>query len=116
MILAHLDWSERAAPILEQMRLREREPYPSELPVLAEQPDIGAAGAIALKAWNATSSERAIGMGVGPIPQSAIDRWCDRHLGRDPIAADFLCDVLRHVDNVVLTREAAKQRMKGATS
>lgn len=115
MILAHLDWSERAGPILEQMRLREREPYPSELPVLAERPDLGAAGSIALRAWNASSSERQIGMGIGPIPQRAIDAWCDRHL-RDPIAADFLTDVLRYVDHVVLSREAAKQRPKGAKS
>jgi len=115
MILAHLDWSTEAAPILEQMRIREREPYPSEAIVLARRPDLGAAGDIALKAWSAASSERSIGFGLGQIPQRAINDWCDRHV-RDPLAAEFLSDALRYVDGVILQREANKARNKGAKS
>lgn len=112
MILAHLDWSEEASEPLRQMRIRDRPAYPSEQEILDRRPDLGAAGAIALKAWGAASSERQIGFGLGPIPQSAIDRWCDRHV-RDAAAAEYLSDALRYVDGVVLQRAAAK---KGPTS
>lgn len=108
MILAHLDWSTEAAPILNQMRIRERAPYESEQAVLNRRPDEAPAVSIGLRAWRAVSSERQIGMGIGPFPQSAIDAWCDRHV-RDPIAAEFLGDALRYVDNVVLERQATKK-------
>lgn len=108
MILAHLDWSTEAAPILRQQRLNELRPdarplADSEREVLDRRPDVDPATSIGLRAWNAASSCRQIGFGIGPIPQTAIDDWCDRHL-RDPIAADFLDGALRYVDNVILER------------
>lgn len=109
MILAHLDWQTEAAPILNQMRIRDRAAYPSELEVFGRKPQSDAATTIGIKAWGAVSSCRQIGFGIGPIPQDAIDNWCDRHI-KDPIAADFLDGALRYVDNVVLEREAAKHK------
>jgi len=107
MILAHLDWSEEASEPLRQMRLRKRPAKPSEQEILDRRPELDEATAIGLRAWRACSSCRAIGWGMGPIPQTAIDAWCDRY-GLDLIAADYLTDALRYVDNVVLERQAAK--------
>lgn len=109
MILAHLDWSSEVAPIRNQMRIYEREPYDSEQQVLDREPPSDPAVSIGLRAWGAASSCRQIGFGLGPIPQDAIDSWCDRHL-RDPQAAEYLEGALRYVDNVVLERESAKHK------
>lgn len=110
MMLAHLDWSSEVAPIRNQLRLRKREPTPSEREALDREPELTADVEIGLKAFNAGSSCRALGYGiVGPIPQTAIDAWCDR-FGLDFVAADLLSDALRYVDNAILEREAAKRR------
>lgn len=109
MILAHLDWSEEASEPLRQMRIRDRAPYPSEQEILDRRPALDESAAIGLRAWRACSSCRAIGWGMGPIPQTAIDAWCDRY-GLDLIAADYLSDAIRYVDNVILERQAARNK------
>lgn len=82
---------------------------------MAREPELDEATAIGLHAWSAVSTCRPAGWGIGPIPQSAIDDWCDRR-GLDLDAADFLSDAIRYVDNLVLERESAKQRAaNGAT-
>lgn len=111
MILAYLDWSEEAAEPLRQMRIRQREAYPSEQEILDRRPSLSADVAMGLKAWEAASSCRSVGWGIGPVPQNAIDAWCDRH-GLSFEAADFLSDAIRYVDGVVLSREAAKRKDK----
>lgn len=107
MILTHLDWQEEASEPLRQMRLRDRPAYPSEQEILDRRPELDADTAIGLRAWRATSSCRSIGWAIGPIPQMAIDAWCDRY-SLDLDAADYLSDAIRYVDNIVLTRKAKK--------
>ena len=118
MIWAHLVWHDEAAPIQQQIGRRERGGKPRELTnaeaeVMGRQPETDEATANGLRAWNAVSTCRQIGWGIGPIPQSAIDDWCDRR-GLDLDAADFLSDALRYVDNLVLERESAKRLANGA--
>ncbi len=113
MIWAHLTWREEAAPIRRQLRLRKREPNSQEREVLERCPPMDAITAIGLKAFNETTTCRQIGFGLGPIPQSAIDAWCDRR-GLDLEAADILADAVRYVDTIFLEREASKHRVNGA--
>lgn len=113
MILAYLDWQDEVAPIFRQLRLHKRQAVESEQEAIDRQPDLEAPElAIGIKAWRASSSCRHIGFGIGPIPQTAIDAWCDR-FGLDLLAADILSDAIRFVDNVVLERQAAAARSKG---
>ena len=113
MILAHLAWQEEAAPILAQLRLRERDATSSERVVLDRRPPSDPAVDAALRAWSAASTCRPVGFVVGPIPQDVIDAWCDRR-GLDLEAADFLSEALRYVDGVVIERAASKRRVSGA--
>lgn len=113
MILEYLDWQDEVAPIFRQLRLHKRQTAESEQEVIDRQPDLEAPElAIGIKAWRACTSSRQIGWGIGPIPQPAIDGWCDR-FGLDLLAADILSDAIRYVDNVVLERQAAVFRAKG---
>jgi hypothetical protein len=114
MIWAHLVWQDEAAPIQRQLDRRDRSSNPraltdSEAEVMERRPELDEATAIGIRAWNAVSTCRSIGFGLGPIPQTAIDAWCDRR-GLDLDAADFLSDALRYVDGCLLEREASKQR------
>lgn len=64
-----------------------------------------------LTAFNALSGDRQIGMGRGPIPWSAIDRYARRH-GYEKEAFELLERLVRAQDDEFLTimHEQDKQR------
>ena len=109
MIAARLAWEEEAAPIRRQLDLRKREPNDSEREVLARRPDSDVAVEIAFKAWREVTTERQIGMIVGPIPASAIDRLCDRW-GLDRDANEVLKAALLFVDDKLMAKAHAKAK------
>lgn len=58
-------------------------------------------------------TDRQLGMAVGPIPWSSIDRWGRRHGCVDPDEFDDLVAIIRAVDSVYLD-EAEKRAKKPA--
>jgi hypothetical protein len=67
-----------------------------------EQPEILEAAEFYWQAFNELSSDRSMGMGLGPIPYSSIRAWADEHgvTGRDDF--DFFHGVIRGVDTEFL--------------
>jgi len=56
-------------------------------------------------AYTRLSTERQLGYGcVGPIPWSAIDRWCDRY-DYDPDIVELFCAVISFVDAETMRRQ-----------
>lgn len=110
MTAAWLAWHEEAAPMLRQLEKRERDPVPKEQEVLEREPELTPATALIARAYNVTSTSRSIGMGgVGPIPQFAIDAFCDRE-GLDLDAAELLSSAVRYLDDQAMIRIADERR------
>lgn len=59
-------------------------------------------------AFNDLSGTRAIGIGLGPIPWTAIDAWARRHRVTDSDDFDLLAAVIAALDaeHLTLTRPA----------
>jgi hypothetical protein len=53
-------------------------------------------------AFNNLTSERSIGMGIGPIPYSAIRRYADDYDMRSRDEFDFFCGIIQGVDTEYL--------------
>lgn len=63
------------------------------------------------KAFQDLSSDRDIGMGVGPIPWSAMHTWASRnHIRGDDFERFVL--VLRGLDNVYMEKQGKKSKGK----
>jgi hypothetical protein len=66
---------------------------------------------VLVRAYAEVSSCRTIGMGMGPIPITAMWEWCDRQLhglGLEPSVAAHVVRVLRIVDSKMVIRLNAK--------
>jgi hypothetical protein len=63
------------------------------------------------RAFQDLSTDRDVGMGVGPIPWLAIHAWAERNYIRGD---DFerLVLILRGLDNIYLEKQAAKDKSK----
>lgn len=93
-----------------QLEKRDRDPLEQEQEVFDREPDLDPATALVARAYNITSTCRAIGMGgFGPIPQTAIDAFCDRE-GLDADAADLLSGAVRYLDGQAMSRLADERR------
>jgi hypothetical protein len=53
-------------------------------------------------AFNNLTSERAIGMGIGSIPYSAIRRYADEYDMRSRDEFDFFCGIIQGLDSEYL--------------
>jgi len=62
--------------------------------------------------WDA-STERQYGMGIGPIPASAIDKAAS-DLGLDDIETEMLTQIMRRLDGVFLSDAGKKMGKPGA--
>jgi len=113
MMMARLAWEEEAAPMLRQLELVGREPVAKEREVLDREPVNDPDVALAMDALHTASTCRALGYGVvGPVPQSAIDAWCDRR-GFDLDSAEYLSAAIRYVDGVRMAKAADLRRQNG---
>ncbi len=101
MMAERLEWEHEAAPILEQLRLRKRETKPFEKEVLDRRPPHDEAVDLGMRALFDLSTCRPVGMGIGPIPITAMWLWCS-HEGLDADATAILARALRHADGVYL--------------
>lgn len=66
---------------------------------------------ILVRAYADVATCRSYGMGVGPIPITAMWQWCDRQCngrGLRPEVAAFVVRVLRLVDHEILRRHNPK--------
>lgn len=66
-----------------------------------DPPQINSALALIIQDFNELSTERQIGMAVGPIPRSAIDRWTEGW-PQDDAEAFLIC--IRALDAVYLEK------------
>lgn len=63
-----------------------------------------------LTAFYRLSTERSVGMAVGPIPWSKTVQY-GQHYGFDGVALDVFCDMIEKMDGHY-TKQAAKERKK----
>lgn len=103
MMVERLEWEREAHPVREQLRIRKREPYPKEQAILDAEPFSDETVIDALRGFQDTSTNRQIGLAIGPIPDSAIWDWCDRH-GLDAEAAQIFHRGIRIADDAFLDR------------
>lgn len=79
----------------------------------AKEPRLTEQTATILGAWFDLSTERAIGMAVGPIPWNRIVKWCEfSELDRE--ASRLVIHVIRQIDNDRAAAEAAQREVKNA--
>jgi hypothetical protein len=76
---------------------------------LQQAPQIETAYAFYWNAWHDLGTERAGGMGVSPIPQSAIWHYCERY-ELTAMERDAFEHVVRAVDGHFMTLRAEQQR------
>lgn len=67
-----------------------------------------------MRAFADLATCRPIGMGIGPIPWTAIDAWCERH-GIRGDAREVFESCVRALDRADLAEIAAEMKQKGAT-
>ena len=63
-------------------------------------------------AFQKLSTERQIGMGIGPIPIRAVWDWEQREGIADPLMRDFVEAILMGVDALVCKRMRAESEVK----
>lgn len=63
----------------------------------------------AWEAWSQLDSDRPVGMGVGRIPWTAIDRYAARHGVDEPDDFDELVELIRAMDDVYLKHVGEEQ-------
>lgn len=61
------------------------------------------------------SSDRSVGMGLGPIPFSSIDRYA-RRFGLTLDEYDFFRRAMRAMDEIFLEHQAVKARAAGESA
>lgn len=76
-----------------------------------EEPPIDDGMRVLMRGFSDLSTERQIGMGVGPIPWSAMLKWCEVHRIYDD-ARDHAIAVWRSVDVMVLASNRTQSRGK----
>lgn len=77
---------------------------PDQQAFMASEPELDASGWALAGVFMKLSTERQIGMGVGPIPISKVWEWEDREGIYDPELRDFIEAVLMAVDARVCAR------------
>lgn len=77
---------------------------PDQQAYMASEPELNAGSWALLRVFVKLSTERQIGMGVGPIPIRVIWEWLDREGVWDAELRDFIESVLMGVDALVSTR------------
>lgn len=88
-----------------------RQPTADQAARLAAAPDCDTGTLILVGAYAKLSTEKSIGMALGPIPISIIWQWCDR-LRLPPEVAAHAENVLRRVDSIILRRERSRSKVK----
>lgn len=114
MMVERLRWEQEAAPVLEQLRLRDRDPVPWEREILDREPEVDQVVAFALVAFDELQTTRGF---YGWIPVPEVRRWCREH-GLDWTATEILTRAIHHADKWVVSEQAkqAKQAKQGATA
>jgi hypothetical protein len=93
------------------MRLQKRGPRGDEPETVAAEPPQDEAMGLCLHAWRDLSTERAIGMGAGPIPESKCREWCGYHgLTRESTAVMWA--VICRLERDRFERENSKRRLE----
>lgn len=80
----------------------------------AGEPPRDAAMVLCLRAWNDLETCRSIGMGLGPIPVTAILQWCAAE-GLDREATQVIRDVIRMADSQFMEQQASRRRHQNIT-
>lgn len=75
--------------------------------ILDGEPEQDDAMGLVMSAFRDLSTERPIGMSMGPIPESKCADWCRRN-GLDFAASDLVWTVIRRLDNERADRERSK--------
>lgn len=66
------------------------------------------------RAYSQLSTTRAVGVGLGPIPVTAIWDYADRTgISQDPVLREFFVDVIRSVDAHTMHAAAVRRQSKG---
>lgn len=81
---------------------------------LASEPELDAGGWAIARAFQKLSTERQVGMGIGPIPIRAVWDWEDREGIYDPELRDFIETILMSVDALACKRLGAKNEEKSS--
>lgn len=76
-MIARIDWECDVGEALPY--LRHRADKGLSVPELDREPKLGAEAEWLYEAWTILQADRAIGMGAGPIPFAAIDRFAERY-------------------------------------
>lgn len=83
--------------------------------ILVDEPPRDYAMNLCIQAWGDLNTCRTIGMVAGPIPWTAIAKWCEWHAEElDRSAAMTLIHVIRQLDIDRAEREAAKRAIDAA--
>lgn len=78
---------------------------------MAEEPEYDEVIAWIVKAWGELGTCRQIGMAVGPIPWTAIEKWCEFH-EFDRAEAMQIMWIIAKLDSDRAEAEAAKRRLE----
>lgn len=90
-----------------------RKPTPDQLKKLEAGAPLDAGTMILVRAYADVSTCRSFGMGMGPIPITAIWEWCDRQCsgaGLEPDVVVYVIRVLRLVDHEIISRQNRKSK------
>lgn len=91
--------------------MKGRPPTDDQLVFLESEPEVDEGIRIMVRAYSELSSCRNVGMGIGPIPWTAMLEWCRHHnLRRD--VSNHLINVLRLVDADTLRKAAERAKAK----
>ena len=113
-----LDWREQAGEISWSIaqgykRTPPRQPTQDQLDFLASKPIADVGIEFYATAYAVLSSCRSIGMAIGPIWQTAIDEYSDRHGHDDEVRAAF-GSVIRLVDQETVRRSHSSAKVAAA--
>ena len=64
-----------------------------------------------LTAFYKLSTERSVGMGVGPIPWSKIVQY-GRHYGFEGVSLEVFCDIIERLDSHYVAQAAKERKAK----
>lgn len=90
------------------------EPLPKKLQALLEErTELSEAEAFYWAAFSYLSSCRAVGMAVGEIPWTAIDRYAERYQ-LAPDVGDLFAHLIHHMDAAYMKHQRAKEEQRAA--
>lgn len=99
MIEARIAWECEAAPVLDQLRIRKRDPVAKEREILDRRPPGDDTVDDVVRALGELGTCRQVGFGLGPIPITAVwEYW--RLKGYDEVAVDLLTGAVLRGDRV----------------